>query len=325
MELICPAGTPSALRVAVDAGADAVYCGFNDETNARNFPGLNFSRTDMRESIAYAHAHGAKVLVAINTFPRAGALAPWQRAVDDAVAAGADALIVADIGLLAYTAQTHPTQRLHLSVQAAAASPDAIRFYQDSFGVRRVVLPRVLSVPEIAAIAGAVTCETEVFIFGGLCVMEEGRCALSAYATGRSPNMHGVCSPASHVGYREQNEMMVSRLGAFTINRFAPGEAAAYPTLCKGRFQAGESRGYLFEDPVSLDAAALLPALRDAGVVALKIEGRQRGRAYIESVVRAFRRALDALDANQPIPPGGLRALTEGQRSTEGALRKGWR
>ena len=325
MELICPAGTPAALRAAVDAGADAVYCGFNDETNARNFPGLNFSRAEMRDAIAYAHAQDARVLVAVNTFPRAGSVPLWERAVDDAVAAGADALIVADIGLLAYAAAAHPAQRLHLSVQAAAANPDAIRFYREAFGIRRVVLPRVLAVHEIAAIVRGVPCETEVFVFGGLCVMEEGRCSLSSYATGRSPNMHGVCSPASHVGYRDEGGRMVSRLGDFTINRFGPGEPAAYPTLCKGRFRAGETSGYLFEEPVSLDAAALLPALREAGVTALKIEGRQRGRAYIEAVVRAFRRALDALDAGRPIPPGGLQALTEGQASTEGAYRKGWR
>ena len=86
MELICPAGTPAALRTAVDAGADAIYCGFADATNARNFPGLNFSRSEMAEGIAYAHRGGAKVLVAINTFPAAGAPALWHLAVDDAVA-----------------------------------------------------------------------------------------------------------------------------------------------------------------------------------------------------------------------------------------------
>lgn len=73
MELVCPAGTPAALRAAVDAGAHTVYCGFSDETNARNFPGLNFSRQELVAGVAYAHGHGAKVLVAINTFPRAGA------------------------------------------------------------------------------------------------------------------------------------------------------------------------------------------------------------------------------------------------------------
>ncbi|WP_276199341.1 peptidase U32 family protein [Chelatococcus sp. XZ-Ab1] len=325
MELICPAGTPAALRAAVDAGADAVYCGFRDETNARNFPGLNFSRAEMAEGIAYAHARGAKVLVAINTFPRAGQLGLWQGAVDDAVAAGADALILADVGLIAYAAARHPAQRLHVSVQAAAANPDAIAFYVEAFGVKRVVLPRVLSVPEIAAITRATACETEVFVFGGLCVMAEGRCSLSSHATGQSPNMHGVCSPASHVSYRDDGNTLVSRLSDFTINKFAKGEPAAYPTLCKGRFRTGIGAGYIFEEPVSLDAVEMLPGLKKAGVTALKIEGRQRGRAYIASVVASFRAALAALEAGRPITGAGLTTMTEGQTTTVGAYRKTWR
>jgi putative protease len=325
LELICPAGTPSALEVAVNAGADAIYCGFSDETNARNFPGLNFSREELGAGIAHAHRHGVKVLVAINTFARAGAIDIWKRAIDDAVEAGADALIMADVGMLAHTARHHPSQRIHLSVQAAAANADAIRFYVESFGVRRVVLPRVLSVPEIARIIKEVTCETEVFVFGGLCVMEEGRCSLSSYATGKSPNMQGVCSPPSHVSYRDEGDKVVSRLGKFTINAFAGDEATAYPTLCKGRFTTSHGTGYIFEDPVSLDAATMLPGLRDAGVTALKIEGRQRGRAYIENVVRTFRQAIEALEAGEAIKTGSLIAMSEGQMTTAGAYRKTWR
>lgn len=325
MELICPAGTPAALKSAIDAGADAIYCGFNDETNARNFPGLNFSRDELAKGIALAHRSGAKVLVAINTFPRAGSVDLWHRAVDDAVGAGADALILADIGLMDYTAKRHPDQRLHVSVQAAAANPDAIAFYVETFGARRVVLPRVLSVPEIAEITREAPCETEVFVFGGLCVMAEGRCSLSSYATGKSPNMQGVCSPPSHVAYEQTAQGTDSRLGGFTINRFAPQEPAGYPTLCKGRFSTEQGTGYIFEDPVSLDATTLLKGMRDAGVTALKIEGRQRGRAYVDSVVRHFRHALAALDGGREADIAGLKSFTEGQATTLGAYRKTWR
>lgn len=325
MELICPAGTPAALKSAIDAGADAIYCGFNDETNARNFPGLNFSRDELTKGIALAHRSGAKVLVAINTFPRAGSVDLWHRAVDDAVGAGADALILADIGLMDYTAKRHPDQRLHVSVQAAAANPDAIAFYVETFGARRVVLPRVLSVPEIAEITREAPCETEVFVFGGLCVMAEGRCSLSSYATGKSPNMQGVCSPPSHVAYEQTAQGTDSRLGGFTINRFAPQEPAGYPTLCKGRFSTEQGTGYIFEDPVSLDATTLLKGMRDAGVTALKIEGRQRGRAYVDSVVRHFRSALAALDSGREADIAGLKSFTEGQATTLGAYRKTWR
>ncbi|MCC7252048.1 peptidase U32 family protein [Hyphomicrobium sp.] len=325
MELVCPAGTPASLRTAIEAGADAVYCGFRDETNARNFPGLNFSRDEMRASISYARERGAKVLIAINTFARAGDPGPWRRAVDDAAAFGANAVILADLGLLGYAATTHPRLRLHLSVQAAAASADSINFYVGRFGVKRVVLPRVLSVAEIAAVTRAVSCETETFAFGGLCVMTEGRCSLSSYATGKSPNMNGVCSPASHVSYRQDGDCLVSRLGEFTIDRSDSGRPVGYPTLCKGHFRTTAGQGYLFEEPVSLDARRLLPELRTAGVTAIKIEGRQRSRAYIKAVVAAFREALDALAAGTAVPIESLASMTEGQSVTSGAYRKAWR
>ncbi|KIC23185.1 MULTISPECIES: ubiquinone anaerobic biosynthesis protein UbiU [unclassified Leisingera] len=325
MEIVCPAGTPAALRAAVKAGAHTVYCGFNDETNARNFPGLNFDRAEMREGVGFAHDHGSKALVAINTFPRAGDQVLWHHAIDDAAQSGADAVILADPGLLKYAARNHPGLRLHLSVQAAAANADIINFYACTFGVKRVVLPRVLSVPEIAAINAEAEVETEVFVFGGLCVMAEGRCSLSSYATGLSPNMNGVCSPASHVEYRDENGALDAKLGGFTIHRAAKNEPAPYPTLCKGCFSAGSQTGHLFEDPVSLNAEQLIPQLKEAGVTALKIEGRQRSKSYVAQVVRNFRAAVDALEAGQPLPQGMLARLSEGQAVTTGAYKKTWR
>ncbi len=284
MELVCPAGTPATLRAAVLAGADAVYCGFRNETNARNFPGLNFSSQEMAEGIRFAHGNGSKVLVAINTFARAENTDLWRKAADTAAACGADAVIAADIAVLDHMANSHPRTRLHLSVQAAAATPEAISFYAQAFGVRRVVLPRVLSVQEIAGLNRAIDVETEAFVFGGLCVMMEGRCHLSSYATGKSPNLNGVCSPPEAVSYVENAESTTARLAGFTIDRFAAGEPAGYPTLCKGRFTAGDKTGYLFEDPVSLNAGSMIVALKDAGVTALKIEGRQRRKARTTSV-----------------------------------------
>jgi len=324
VQLICPAGTPAALRDAVELGADAVYCGFRDETNARNFPGLNFSRDELESAIAYAHSNGVHVLVAINTFMRAGSETLWEQAVDDAVRLGADAMILADLGLLAYAADRHPGARRHLSVHAGAANADHIAFLVEAFGIRRAVLPRVLSLAEVAALTREVPCETEVFVFGGLCVMEEGRCSLSSYASGLSPNMHGVCSPASHVRYRKDGEEMVSMLGDFTINRFEADEAAGYPTICKGRFKAEGREGYVFEDPVSLDALAHLETLRKAGVSALKIEGRQRGRAYVSQVVKEIRRRLQS-GADSAEDGEVLRRLSEGQRTTEGSYDRRWR
>ena len=325
MELICPAGTPAAFREAVDAGADAVYCGFRDETNARNFPGLNFTRDELGEAIRYAKSRGTQTFVALNTFMRAGDENLWYRAAEDATRLGADALILADFGLMAHVAETHPNQRLHVSVQASASNADAINFLVESFGAKRVVLPRTLTIADIARIARQIKCEIEVFVFGGLCVMAEGRCSLSSYATGKSPNMNGVCSPASHVRYRQDGGELVSELGAYTINRFPQKEAAGYPTLCKGRFDIADERGYAFEDPVSLDVMDQIDALREAGVSALKIEGRQRGKAYVAEVVATMRQALAAKPENRAALLSRLRLLSEGQRTTSGAYEKRWR
>ena len=325
LELVCPAGTPAALHTAITAGADTIYCGFRDETNARNFPGLNFSHKEMEESIAYAHARETKVFIAINTFPPAGDEHIWHRAIDDSATLGADALILADIGLLAYAAEHYPQMRRHLSVQASASNADAIEFYVRQFGIRRVVLPRILTVQEIAAINSEISCETEVFIFGGLCVMAEGHCSLSSYVTGKSPNMNGVCSPATHVIYRDKGAELVSTLGGVTIDRVSTSEAAPYPTVCKGSFATGAYRGRVFDDPASLDATKLIPQLADAGVTAVKIEGRQRSRAYISAIVKSLRQTIDENAAGLPIVAQDLRYLSEGQSTTEGAYRKAWR
>lgn len=328
-ELVCPAGTPAALRTAVDAGADAVYCGLQNETNARNFPGLNFTPAELEAALRYAHARNAKVLLAVNTFPPAGRFDRWREAIDLAARLGVDAAIVADMGVADYAATTHPELRLHLSVQAGASSPEAIRFYCDAFNVKRVVLPRMLTVAEIAELHGQIPCEIEAFIFGNIGMMAEGRCSLTNYVTGISTNMDGVCSPAADVRYEEDAKRnLTTRLGAVVIDRFACGESAGYPTICKGRYRCGvQADGYYaFEEPVSLNLSALLPDLMRAGVTALKIEGRQRSRAYVKDVVSAFRKAVDELMVGRDAAFASLLALTEGRRETEGTFRtKTWR
>lgn len=323
-ELVCPAGTPAALRTAVEAGADAVYCGFQNETNARNFPGLNFTPAELAAAVAFAHARHAKVLLAVNTFPTAGRFDLWREAVDEGVKAGVDALIVADIGVADYAKRAHPNLRLHLSVQAGASSPEAIRYYCEEFDVKRVVLPRILTVADIADIHRQIPCEIEAFIFGNIGNMAEGRCSLTTYVTGQSTNMDGACSPASEVHYEEDAERnLTTRLGPFMIDRFAGDENAGYPTICKGRYRCrvNDEAYYAFEEPFTLNLSGLLPDLMRAGVTALKIEGRQRSRAYVRSVVSAFRKAVDDIMAGREAAFASLLALSEGRRETEGFFR----
>ncbi len=327
-ELVCPAGTPASLRTAVDAGADAIYCGFVGPTNARNFPGLNFSLDEMAKAVDYAQQRGAKLLTAINSFPTAGRTNIWKKAIDDAVSINVDAIIIADIGMAKYLSETHPDQRIHLSVQAGASSPEAINFYCDRFDIKRVVLPRILTVAEIKKVHDEIPCEIEAFIFGNIGMMAEGRCSLTNYVTGLSTNMDGVCSPANFVHYEEDKDNnLTTRLGEYAIDCISCGENAGYPTICKGRYNVGHrAEYYAFEEPLSLNLTHLLPDLIEAGVTALKIEGRQRSKAYIRSVVSSFRQAVDAFSNGEKPDISDLLALTEGHKETMGAFpSKKWR
>lgn len=137
--------------------------------------------------------------------------------------------------------------------------------------------------------------------------------------------MNGVCSPACAVRFEQRMDEIVTRLGDFAIDRFEHGAPAGYPTLCKGRYLVRGEPLYLFEEPTSLSALSLLPRLRDAGVTAVKIEGRQRGKAYITKVVASFRRALDALANGSVTPESDLHGVAEGGRQTAGAFQKAWR
>jgi O2-independent ubiquinone biosynthesis protein UbiU len=329
-ELTCPAGGLPALKAAVDNGADCVYVGFRDETNARAFPGLNFDVPTLRDGVAYAHRRGCNVLVALNTYPTTARIERWTRAVDAAASIGVDALICADPALMDYAARAHPALRLHLSVQASATNYEAIEFYRERFGIARAVLPRVLSVAQVAHTIANTSVEIEVFGYGSLCVMVEGRCALSAYATGESPNCQGVCSPAKAVRWEPLGARMRTRLNGFLIDEFDADERPGYPTLCKGRFDVQGATYYALEEPTSLNTLELLPELVRTGVAAIKIEGRQRSPAYVAEVTRVWRSAIDRCVARpdaaaDPSALAALNRLAEGQTQTLGAYSRPWR
>jgi O2-independent ubiquinone biosynthesis protein UbiU len=259
MELVCPAGNLPSLKAAVDNGANAVYLGFRDDTNARHFAGLNFNEVQIREGLGYARRHRVRVFVAINTYPQPRAFARWQAAVDRAADLGVDALIVADMGVLDYARERHPNLARHLSVQGSATNPAAIRFLHRHFDLRRVVVPRVLSLAQVARLVEQSPVPIEVFGFGSLCVMVEGRCILSSYATGQSPNTFGACSPAHAVEWRDTPKGKETRLGGILIERHGPDEAAGYPTLCKGRFVVEGRVRHAIESPTSLNTLDILP------------------------------------------------------------------
>ncbi len=331
IELVCPAGNLASLRAAVDNGADYVYFGLRDDTNARNFSGLNFGLEEASAGTRYAHARGAKVLLAINTYPQSTGGARWLQALDTAASLPVDAVILADAGLMEYAARKHPGLRLHLSVQSSATNYEAINFYHRHFGIKRAVLPRVLSLAQVEHVIQHTPVDIEVFGFGGLCVMVEGRCMLSSYSTGVSPNCQGACSPAHAVRWQQTPQGLESRLNGILVNHFAANEKAAYPTLCKGRYEVAGETYYAIEEPASLNTLELLPEFARIGVTAIKIEGRQRSNAYVAQVTRIWREAIDqcsrdpAAFAIRPAWAAELRKLSEGQQQTLGAFYRPWK
>lgn len=318
------------LHAAVDAGADAVYIGLKDETNARHFAGLNFNDRQAQKSISYAHDHNVKVFMAINTYAQPETIQHWHDAVKLSADLGVDAIIAADIGVLDYAANQHPEVNLHLSVQGSATSVKALEFYATEFGIKRAVLPRVLSLAQVKQLAANSPVDLEVFGFGSLCIMAEGRCFLSSYVTGESPNTFGACSPASAVRWEETGDGRSSYLNGVLIDHFSDDEKAGYPTLCKGRFRTNGDQFHVLEEPTSLNTLQIIPELDKAGIVAVKIEGRQRSPAYVSRVVNVWREALD--DYRQSTSEftvkrewmDALGSVSEGAQTTLGAYSKPW-
>ena len=220
---------------------------------------------------------------------------------------------------------------MHLSVQGSATNYEAINFYHEHFGIQRAVLPRVLSLPQVEQLLKHTPVEIELFGFGGLCVMVEGRCMLSSYVTGESPNTAGVCSPAKAVRWQQTRQGLESRLNGVLLDRYAASENAGYPTLCKGRFEVSGETYYAIEEPASLNTLELIPSMLHMGISAIKIEGRQRSPVYVEQVTRVWRAAIDSAmrnTENYAVDTAWmmqLNKLAEGQQNTLGAYHRPWK
>ncbi len=331
VQLNAPAGNLPSLIAAVDAGADSVYIGFQSATNLRNLPGLNFSLNEAAEAVDYAHQRHCMVHVTVNTYPTDIQLKQCFRAVDNADEVGADAVIVADLAVLEYARNRHPNLDVHLSCIAGVADPAAIRFYYEEFGVSCIILPRVLSLEQIAALRRETDVLLEVMVFGVLCANYDGRCCLSSFITGASAHSIGACAPAEFVQFEETEENHLSlKLNGVLINDFAATEKHTYPTPCKGKYYnpAVGRWSYAFQNPCCLNALPVLDKLAEAGVDIIKIEGRQRSLAYIKLVTSTWREAIDSLSKKENFGPQKYKDVPmdyvmEGMASSLGALGKG--
>ena len=263
-ELLAPAGGLDQMLAAIAAGADAVYAGlggFNARVSAHGFTDDEFAR-----GCAVAHAHGVRVYVTLNVFVFDDELADAVALGAHALELGADALIVADAGLVCALRAAIPGVEIHLSTQAGVHSEGAVRLVADELGVERVTTARELTVDEIAALC-ATGVPIEVFCHGAICIGYSGACEFSALRRGRSA-MRGDCTQPCRLAYD-----LVDEAGESVVS--VEGDRLLCP------------RDYL--------GIAHLPELVGAGVASLKIEGRMKNPDYVFNVVRVWRRALDML------------------------------
>ena len=199
-ELLAPAGDMERLRMAVLYGADAVYLA-GESFGMRSFAG-NFSREELPQAVRFAHEHGVRVHVTINTMPRnreADSLPAWLEVLDGA---GVDALIVADMGAFALAGRYAPRCDRHISTQASVSNYQTALAWHE-LGARRVILARELSLEEIREIRARTprTLELEAFVHGAMCVSYSGRCLLSNYMTGRDANRGACAQPCRYQYY----------------------------------------------------------------------------------------------------------------------------
>lgn len=270
-ELLAPAGGMPQLMTAVRYGADAVYLGLT-RYGLRAHAG-NFTPEQLREAAEYAHARGVKVYVTLNIFAYEEDVPAMVEAARLAREAGADGVIMADPGAADEVMRQVPGLPVHLSTQANTMNSASARFWHRC-GVRRIVLSRELSLEQIRALRKNTpsSLELEVFVHGAVCMSYSGRCALSKYLTGRDAN-RGDCAQPCRWKYALEEE---KRPGVYL-----PVEET--------------EEGTRILSACDLNLIRLLPALCEAGVESLKIEGRMKNEYYIATVVGAYRRALDAI------------------------------
>jgi putative protease len=269
-EVLAPAGDRAALEAAVRAGADAVYFGLTAySARAR---ATNFDAGALGETMRALHGHGVKGYVTLNTLVFDAELPAVEAAIRACAAAGVDAIIVQDLGLLRLARAVAPELPVHASTQMTCTDVASVELAR-SLGASRVILARELSLREIAAVRRATDVELEVFVHGALCISYSGQCLTSEAIGGRSAN-RGACAQACRLPY----ELVVDGV------RRDPGDAA-----------------YLLS-PEDLEASALVPDLVALGVAGLKIEGRLKDATYVGATTALFRKAVDATTGAAPGP-----------------------
>ena len=265
--------------MAVAYGADAVYLAGNT-FGMRSFAG-NFSPPELKTAVALCRAHGVRVHVTCNTMPRNDETARLPQWLEYLEELGVDAVILADVGVLALAKRHAPHVQCHISTQASIVNYQSARAWHE-LGASRVILARELSLEEIKEIRAKTPpgLEIEVFAHGAMCVSYSGRCLLSNYMTGRDSN-RGACAQPCRYQYALMEEKR-------------PGEY--FPVYEEN----GETYIMNSRDMCMIDHVA---ELMEAGVDSVKLEGRAKSAYYAAIVTGAYRHAIDAAAAGVPLDP----------------------
>ena len=277
LELLSPAGDMERLKMSVLYGADAVYLAGTD-FGMRSFAG-NFTPEEMPQAVAFAHSHGVKVHVTVNTMPRNNEVCSLPAYLEQLQDAGVDALILADMGAFTLAGKYAPKCARHISTQQSIANYECAKAWYD-LGAERVVLARELNLEEIATIRAKTPKELELETFGhgAMCVSYSGRCLLSNYMTGRDSN-RGACAQPCRYQYALMEEKR-------------PGEYFPVYEDEKGTYILNS------KDMCMIDH---IPELIQAGVDCIKIEGRAKSAYYAAIVTGAYRHVIDDVEAGRPV------------------------
>ena len=278
-ELLAPAGDWEKLNMAVLYGADAVYLA-GTSFGMRAFAG-NFGPDELPKAVRFAHDHGVRVHVTVNTMPRGDELKALPEHLENLNAAGVDALILADLGVFTLAGKYAPRCERHISTQQSVANAACAQAWYD-LGAKRVVLARELSLAEIRAIRENVSpeLELETFAHGAMCVSYSGRCLLSNYMTGRDSN-RGECAQPCRYQYALMEEKR-------------PGEY--FPVFEDGK-------GTYIMNSRDMCMIDHLDDIMDAGIDCIKLEGRAKSEYYAAIVTGAYRHVLDEAWAGEPVDP----------------------
>ena len=279
LEMLCPAGDAEQLKMSVLYGADAVYLA-GTSFGMRSFAG-NFSPEELPKAVRFAHEHGVKVHVTVNTMPRNPEIDSLPEYLEQLDSAGVDALIIADLGAFTLAGKYAPHCQRHISTQQSIANYACAQSWFD-LGAQRVVLARELNLEEIREIRRKVSPELEIETFGhgAMCVSYSGRCLLSNYMTGRDSN-RGACAQPCRYQYTLMEEER-------------PGEY--FPVF-------EDEKGTYILNSRDMCMIDHLDDLMDAGVDCIKIEGRAKSPYYAAIVSGAYRHCIDAVASGQKIDP----------------------